>query len=291
MTVTRTRQGIVEIDAFGSDSRGNYDPLTGPIGYSAGYITLPSGDTMERASLTTATCITARVLSGANYAAGPWIGKNYPLAAAGDADGYCIYGIPSNWGTRRVDNDGVTTLGTGSSGYPAAAAYGVARLFIASGVQFRAGTTALSVTPTGGGDATYSAPFYYGIRSPLAASLQVDWLEARIDHQVTMTGMPAGWWLRTTNSEGTNDIVSTAGAATVDLSSRLFGPSNNLTRVAVWNGDPAGAGVEQDFVTSATYADMGGGDQFAYSVPRASSFSQGRRSASVDLLRPQRFYW
>jgi hypothetical protein len=260
MGLTRASSGLLLRDEFSSDTEADYTRDGNDVwSVSGGYMTSSGGNVssvLRRADISTAKCVTARVLELAttdNY-----VGTVAIFGATSGDAGYSLLPMAhlAN-GYANIYEDNVTSLASGLGVTRANPYHYFWRLYISAGVVYaKNGYTALDVLALSVNDPTYTQG-YPGMRNYGAASW--DWLEARTSVLITCTGMTDGHYLRVTDGTTAAEAVASGGTASVDAGAVLF----PLTSVAIYT-EAAGAGTKIAEILAAALADMGGGDAFAY---------------------------
>jgi len=112
-------------------------------------------------------------------------------------------------------------------------------------------------------DGTYAGSLYPGafLRYSVTNNENIDWLDARTSHQITVSSLPDGSSVVVSDGTTTASADTAAGTATVDAGAVLF----PLASVSVYSG-AGGGGDLLATLTTGDYADMGGGDVFTYSA-------------------------
>jgi len=152
---------------------------------------------------------------------------------------------------------GLTQIATAGASLSASTWY-YTRIYISGGTRYiRWGTTDLSNSDSAS-DSTYSAG-QVGFKG-YSNTTEFDFLEARTSHIITCSGMTENHYLYAT--DGTTEAESQAdggGDASTDCGALLF----PLTEVGIYTGSGA-TGDQIATLGTGDYADMGGGDVFAY---------------------------
>lgn len=267
MALTRTSSGLLERDEFSSDTSGNYNKESGAsMTVSGGKATGTNNKPQTRKTLMPVVVTVKSERRTGSRAAGAWISPGSALDPIANADGYsCQLSSTPAWqvikwtdGNDAVINPTSTTDMPASTGNPC-----YIRLWRdATNVYGRVGTATLGNLMTRA-DTTFAGG-YGGITFANETSY-IDWVEYRTSVNITCSGIPAGGYFKVTDGTTTAKASASAGTATVNAQALLF----PLTYVYVYDGDPDAGGNLLATVAAATYADMGGGDVFAY-APAAS---------------------
>lgn len=273
MGLTRTASGLLVRDDFESDTSADYSKSAGTLTVASG--TMYASETNLKAAHTsygTAKCVTVRGSVDGFYAQGAGIWANSDLSSAANVDGYASQLWGTNFYLKEWADNSPTDLGTVSLGTPSGA-YVVSRIIIVSGVVYLlCGNTALDKN-LNVNDSTYTQG-YGGAFYRTADTDGIDWLDLRTAHTITCSGLSTGWYLKVSDGTTTAKAAESSGTATVDAGAVLF----PLASVGVYDGDPDDGGTLVEECDTGDYADMGGGDVFAY----AGSSAQFWVPASYD---------
>lgn len=258
MGLSRTTKGLKVYDGFGSDTSANYDTLVGTFTMSGGLATVGTGnDLVVHKTASDVKCITIRALVVSNSALGAMYIVNSSLSSSYDRDCYECHGYSGTIYLQKWVDNVSTSLGTATFTLGSAI---ITRVYLAAtGVNARYGTSALS-NGLSSNDTTYTSGSYGGLFARNQANMQADWLDLRTSHIITCTGMTTGHYLRVSDGTTTAEAQESSGTATVDAGAVLFPLSSVQIRTASGGGGTLIAELDTD-----DYADMGGGDEFAYS--------------------------
>ncbi len=263
MGLTRSSSGLLVYDAYGSDTSADYDTASGvAASVSDGALHIGALDAWAvHAGALGAKCVTIRSLvASSEYGMSAILSNNGSLASSDDYDGYQGY-VESGWLYLGKLTDG----GNSWIGYTEAGSLHtdcLIRIYrTATAVIVRAGGTSSFAYSVSVNDTTYATTLYGGVKTGTQSSPGADWFEARTAHTITCSGMTTGHYLRVSDGTTAAEAQESSGTATVDAGAVLF----PLTSVQIRTAH-GGGGTLIDEITSATLADMGGGDAFAYSA-------------------------
>jgi hypothetical protein len=277
MGITRTTSGLLVYDEFTFDTRSLYT-VSGPDYWSVsgGTMLYDGGDVarytgLRRADISTAKCVSVRAREVAHS---PYYTHYLGVGSSGCDDatyhqpnGYYLQAqAHASWVDLRKRVSGTSTKLGSTLVTPVArvaGTYYLWRLYIASGhVIGKFGETALAdlvdYDDSGGSPLTEGHVYFWAH----TYDTDWDWLEARTSHLITVTGLPTGYYAGVSDGTTQATAAESSGTATIDAGLLLF----PLARVSVYDGDPAGSGVEVAYLTGSTIVDMGGGDTFAYTA-------------------------
>lgn len=261
MGLTRSSSGLKLFDDFSSDTSADYDAYSGTIVVSGGEMTLPNHIVHKTAS--GVYCVTSKILGyKGGHMSGPALWANSALDAAADIDGYVAEGLNANvvYMGALTDNS-ASWLANGA--YTQSAGNYIFRLYRnAATVYMKIGTTALDGKELSSNNTAYTGTLYPGMY--YKTNNHLDWLEGRTAHTITCTGMTTGHYLRVSDGTTAAEAQESSGTATVDAGAVLFPLASVQIRTAA-----AGGGDLIAELTTTDYADMGGGDAFAYSSASA----------------------
>lgn len=266
MGLTRSSSGLLVYDAFDSDTSGDYSTTNGmTMTVTGGYAYCSNWAIHTGSSGTKCVSVSSRYPSGA-WLGGPALCANGSGSADKAAqDGYRSHWYMSgvNWRLEKQTNGGATALASSSAISPTANEYHRMRIYRDGDVvRTRYGLSDLanvdSVT-----DTTYTGTLYgaWANDNGSNSNFRFDGFECRTAHTITCTGLTTGWYLKVSDGTTTAKAAESSGTATVDAGAVLF----PLASVGVYDGDPDDGGSLVAELDTGDYADMGGGDAFAYS--------------------------
>lgn len=267
MGLTRTTRGLDSgvYDDYSSDVSDSYDGLGSTYYVSGGNLVSSGTDYVVRTTPSGIACLTASIYVSTTLpqASGVALWANGAFSADADIDGYAAQ-TQTSLGLYRWTNRGPTALGSSSSDLLATAgAFFVQRIYRSgNNICLRWGndTTAFDQLLSAS-DTTYTSGLYGGFR-PVGNYVVATWADFRPSHTVTCTGMTEGHYLRVTDGTTAAEAAANgAGLATVDAGAVLFPLATVQIRTAA-----AGGGDLIAELDTGDYADMGGGDAFAYSA-------------------------
>lgn len=263
MGLTRTSSGLLVRDEFSSDSSGDYYPTSGnTIAVASGELYASAANSgCARKTYNTAKCITALGEMDDDYGNGAAYYANENIGSAAAWDGYKIhYRTAGAYLSKYVDGS-ATDLANIACGYLGTNTVHTRVYLTATGVTGRIGVTAFTHSGSST-DTTYTAAAYGGLHfRKESAAYGIQWLDIRTSHLITCTGMTTGHYLRVSDGTTAAEAQESGGTATVDAGAVLFPLASVQIRTAA-----AGGGDLIAELTSTDYADMGGGDAFAYSA-------------------------
>lgn len=264
MGLTRTSSGLKLRDEFGSDTSANYNSRSGTsFAIGSGYLALDYGaavNTTQSGIL----CVTSKIYRYTANSVGPGLWASNDFSNDANIDGYTMNANATKWSLFRVTNYGFTELGSSANSPLGDNNWGYARIYRSGNdVVLRAGASALTSIAVSASDTNYTTGLYAGARAnTLGTAPRADDLEGRTSHLVTCSGLSPGWYLKVSDGTTTAKAAESSGTATVDAGAVLF----PLASVSVYDGDPDDAGSLVAECDTGDYADMGGGDVFAYSA-------------------------
>jgi hypothetical protein len=289
MGLTRSSSGLLLRDDFGSDTLANWTEAGGRTGdwSITGGTLLKSntGDTTRRRTdITTAKCATMRVKeadvtsaytklyvggAGANTSDWPYACQGYCVQTYDTAEAMWV-----DWKDASTNNN--LSSEPGDTLYTRVVdTYYLTRIYIDSGyVKVRQGQTVLAGTLSYANNQFTQGHIGVG---GYVGTATFDWVEARTSHLITCSVMTDGHYLRVTDGTTAAEAVASGRTATVDAGLVTF----PLTSVAIYTAT-GGGGSKIDEITSATLADMGGGDVFAL-PPVAPTFSMAQVGSDIVM--------
>lgn len=259
MPLSRASSGLLLRDDFGSDTSANYSKTAGTLSVSSGRLEASSACGATRKTITGVLCATVR---GNFYGGqtGTLLSQNELSSEAATIDIYSIHYDGANWLLRRLVNGSATTLATVATPDLDLNTYGVSRLYRSgTSIVGRFGVTTLAGSGSAV-DTTYTTGLYGGPMPVGSAYRYADYLDLRTSHLITVNSLPAGSSVVVSDGTTTASADTTAGTATVDAGAVLF----PLASISVYSSTGGGGSLLAQ-ITSATLADMGGGDVFTYS--------------------------
>lgn len=278
MGLTRSSSGLLVRDEFSSDTSGNYTHTNeagstdGSI--TGGYMVSPGDSTGSNRfrwvhnSSGGSKCATVLV-DNATIAT---LGAVVLCQNADDVRDYYGYLNYGNKYVYRVADDSGTYLGAGGN-TDTKPAY-IRMYKTAAALVIKYGGSALadyfSVN-----DTTYASGLA-GFKSVAYAKYSM--FEARTAHTITCTGMATGHYLRVSDGTTAAEAQESSGTATVDAGAVLFPLATVQIRTASGGGGDLIAELD-----TGDYADMGGGDAFAYSADSALWLPNVMRHNTIGL--------
>jgi hypothetical protein len=267
MGLTRTSSGLLWFDDFSSDTSAQYSILNWSPSFADGRIhkTTSNAGSMVKTGITTAKCVTTRLKFSDLSACGAGVllsdgvyttfHRGYDCFAQPNASRWYLY----YW------NQSGSYSNKGGVGYPftfEAETNYLCRIYALPDHYFRirAGATDLSVGTAQYQDAITLGSELTGGMSGYSTKNDHDWLDIRTSHTITCTGMTTGHYLRVSDGTTAAEAQESSGTATVDAGAVLFPLATVQIRTAA-----AGGGDLIAELDTGDYADMGGGDAFAYS--------------------------
>lgn len=265
MGLTRSSSGLIAFDHFTSDTLAAYTK-NGDWAWdeSSNIYWVTAVDSFARdAAISTCACATARLKEsmvvnsyGRVICAGSgtrsYQPRGYSCTTSGNA---------ANYSMQKITADAVSNLATKNNSAVSRTngEYFLLRVYCTGSVVVaRWGLTAFADSVSAN-DSDFSAG-HVGIGGWYRSDY--DWLEGRTAHTITCTGMTEGHYLRVTDGTTAAEAAADgAGLATVDAGAVLFPLATVQIRTAA-----AGGGDLIAELTTTDYADMGGGDAFAYSA-------------------------
>lgn len=269
MGITRATPALIFRDDFGSDTSADYyasDSRT--LTVASGALDPSDYCAILHDSQHTGKCVTIEGYRPTNYGS-PWaavFGTTSPGYLSWSGYGVFFRNSTALW---TLYHDGGTILDTDNVDSPGNNDWAICRLFVASGSQLGWCGTAYPLTAGAGTDSATvegtesshnhgSGTVYSGMLVTGNLST-VSYYDVRPGYKITMSGLGSGSGYKVqVNANSSYKATESAGIATLSVA-LLEWP---LTSVEVL--DASDAQVAQ--VTNATYADMGGGDAFAYAA-------------------------
>jgi YD repeat-containing protein len=296
--LTRTCSGLLAYDAFSSDCSSNYAKYelvpTTAWSFSSGkwkQTAAPADAIQRRNSLTTCACVTMRA-AGSSDISGR---ESFPIIgcyagdtpdAGGQIPCYRLWTqVGQTWINLGKRDGGVsTTLDTDTITAPTKNTFYLYRVYYdpALGrIYGKLGQTSFTTSL----DATDSALSSGSGCIRAGQSCAFDWLDLRISHQITCTGLPTGYKLEVSDGTTTASATESGGTAIVDAGAVLF----PLGQVRVLDS----SNQEVTKLTCADLADMGGGDVFAYDenapLTGETEVTDNNGHTSIDTWDPETF--
>ena len=261
-TLTRGTAGLIRYDTFGTDTSASYTG-TATVSVSGGVISLNSAGFLVYGATAGVKCMTAKAQASAEVGCGGVIicANTAMNPSPANRDYYRLDYGAGNWLLRQYIDNSATTLATIATPDPSVNDWCVSRIYISAGTVYgRTGTTALNVGGSGA-DATYASG-YGGLvlgGGGVTPNRNGDNFHACTSHIVTVTTLPAGSSVVCSDGTTTASADTAAGTATVDCGAILF----PLATITAYDSTGGGGNVLVQ-LTTATYADMCGGDSYAY---------------------------
>lgn len=263
MGLTRTSSGLKLRDDFGTDTSGDYDSYSGSPSVSGGELVYPSHTVHKTAS--GCYCVTSRSWHGSSHFGSAAMWANGLLDDDADVDGYITL-VASNltWALRRLTNNASSALANTNSSVSTSAWYYTRAYRTSTTVYHKGGASALTEVEQSSANTDHAGSFYPGL-TYFTSQDKCDWLEGRTSHLITCSGMTEGHYLRVSDGTTAAEAQESSGTATVDAGAVLFPLASVQIRTASGGGGDLIAELD-----TGDYADMGGGDAFAYSGASAA---------------------